>query len=99
MDRSYLGRLTTANSERVLLALTHQQHLHPARSVAQTVQAVCKAQGFPESVGERALHDLAIHGQTRAGRLSRRQIHDLAEKLESAWQTELADRLRLLEPH
>lgn len=98
MDRSYLGRLITANSERVLLALTHHQHLHPASSTGEMVQAVCKSQGFALAIGEHALKDLAIPAQTRAGRLSRQHLCDLAQKMEAAWQAALGRRTGITEP-
>lgn len=98
MDRSHLDHLTTANTERVLLALTMQQHLHPTRSVAHTVRIICEDQGYSDLVADQALHELSIDGHTRIGRLSRQQIRRLAVRVESAWQSALADRIRIHEP-
>jgi hypothetical protein len=99
MDRSYLDRLITANSERVLLALTHQQHLHPARSAAEMVQAVCKEQGFTPAIGEHALEQTAVPSQMRAGRLSRQILRDLAQSMESVWQVALSRHLQVAQAH
>lgn len=99
MDRSYLGRLTTANTERVLLALTQQQHLHPARNVAHTVQIICEDQGYSDLVADQVLRKLSIDGHTRIGRLSRQQIRSLAVSLESTWQTALADGIGMHVPN
>lgn len=93
MDRSYLDRLTTANSERVLLALTQQQHLHPARSIIDTVRTICETQGFSEFVADQALRELALDARRPIGRLSRHQVRSLAEGMESAWQVQLANRI------
>jgi hypothetical protein len=94
MDRSYIGRLITANTQRVLLALTQQQHLHPARSVSETAKTVCKTQGYSDLIGERAVSELAVSGQTRIGRLSRQQLTSLANSMESTWQVQLANDTR-----
>ncbi|GEM_PF-7019930 len=93
MDRSYLERLTTANSERVLLALTQQQHLHPARSIIGTVRTICETQGFSELVADQALRELAVDTRTSIGRLSRHQVRALADSMETAWQVQLANRI------
>lgn len=92
MNRSDVSRLTTANSERTLLALTHQQHLYPARTVAETVRQVCQAQGYAGHVAKQALQHGAVDGRLRVGRLVRTQIRDLAERIELAWQAQVLQR-------
>lgn len=94
MNRSYLDRLTTANSERVLVALTQQQHLHPTRSVAQTARFISEDQGYSDFVADQALRELSMDGHARIGRLSRQQIRSLAARLESVWQAMLGEQIR-----
>ena len=94
MDRSHIDRLIAANTQRVLLALTRQQHLHPTRSVADTARRICRTQGYSDAIGERAINELAIGGHTRVGRLSRQQLTSLANSMESTWQVHLAGQTR-----
>ncbi len=95
MDRSYIDRLITANTQRVLLALTQQQHLHPTRSVSEVARTVCKTEGYSDIIGERAVSGLAIGHHTRIGRLSRQQLRSLADNMESTWQIQLGGQTRV----
>lgn len=94
MDRSMVNRLSAGNADRVLKALTAQQHIRPSAELGEAVANVCDEEGFPLSTGMDALSGFDAAPAVRVGRLSRKQICAMAQRIESAWQADLARRLR-----
>ena len=93
MNPSYQTAIIPAGSERVLRELTSQQFLHPHRSAAASLEAVCHRQGYDLHLARRALEHSGICPETQAGRLTRDQIRCVAGHLELAWQSHLAKRV------
>ena len=91
MDRSYLRRLKTPDSDQILDDLTARQHLFPHRALSQLLAESAAEIGFCPVAAERAIAWLQLDGGAAIGRLRRTELAQLARCVYRFWRQTLAD--------
>jgi hypothetical protein len=91
MDRSYLRRLKTPDSDEILDDLTARQHLFPHRVLSQALAESAAEIGFCPAAAERAIAWLQLDGGASIGRLRRTELAQIARCVYRFWRQNLAD--------
>ena len=90
MDRSYLWRLRTPDSDEILNDLTTRQYLFPRRPVGQVLADSAAELGFCPAAAQRAVEWLRLDPNGAVGRLQRTQLAQIARCVYRFWQQSLA---------
>jgi hypothetical protein len=91
MDRSFLRRAVTADSDRILEHLSQRQHLHPHETVAAVLHDAQDALGICPLALERAVERLQLDSARLIGRLGRTELTQLARSIHRHWQQSVPD--------
>jgi len=91
MDRTYLRRLKTPDSDEILNDLTNRQHLFPRRALSQVLAESAEAIGFCPAAAARSVAWLQLDGSAAIGRLRRTELAQLARCVYRFWRQSLAD--------
>ena len=92
MNRSYLRRLRSPDSDDILAGLTVRQHLQPHRPLGQTLAESAEQVGFCPDAATRAVEWLGLDPAASVGRLRRTELTQLARCVYRFWrQAEPAD--------
>lgn len=90
MDRTYLRFLAVANADRVVEALTRQQHVHPHQTVGQAMEAVREELGICPAAPGRAIEALQLQPAQPVGRLRRTELIQLGRTVHRLWRQSVA---------
>jgi hypothetical protein len=99
MDRSFLRRAVSADSDQVLEHLSQRQHLHPHDSVASVLHKAEQELGICPLAVDRAMQWLQLDGSRLIGRLGRTELTQLARSLHRHWQQSVPESLPASQPH
>jgi hypothetical protein len=91
MDRTYLRRLKTPDSDEILNDLSNRQHLFPRRALSQVLAESAEAIGFCPAAAARSVAWLQLDGSAAIGRLRRTELAQLARCVYRFWRQSLAD--------
>jgi len=90
MNRSYLRRLTTPDSDEILNDLTTRQHLFPQQGLSRVLAESEAEIGFCPAAAERAIAWLQLDAGTAIGRLRRTELAQLARCVYRFWRQSIA---------
>ena len=90
MDRSYLRRLRSPDSDDILAELTNRQHMNPHAALADVLAEASRAVGFCPEAATRATGWLELDPGTAVGRLRRTELTQLARCIYRFWRQSLA---------
>jgi hypothetical protein len=90
MNRSYLRRLKTPDSDEILDELTTRQHLFPHHALSRVLAESAAEIGFCPAAAERAVAWLQLDGNAAIGRLRRTELAQLARCVYRFWRQSLA---------
>lgn len=76
-------------SASVLREFTDQQHLYPHQQTLRAALTVCQRLEVPAFVAEQAVTALSVGAHTSIGRLSRRQVQELARLIEATCEAQM----------
>ena len=85
MDRSYLRRLRSPDSDEILSDLTTRQHLNPRNPLAEVLADAARLVGFCPDAATRALEWLELDPAVAVGRLRRTELTQLARCIYRFW--------------
>jgi hypothetical protein len=98
MDRSFLRRLRTPNSDDILADLTTRQHLQPHRPLDAAMADSAAELGFCPDAAVRAVQWLGLDGAGSVGRLRRTELTQLARCVYRFWRQAMADEAHQSQP-
>jgi hypothetical protein len=90
MNRSYLRRLKTPDSDEILHDLTTRQHLFPREALSRVLADSASEIGFCPAAAERAVAWLQLDAGTAIGRLRRTELAQLARCVYRFWRQSIA---------
>ena len=85
MDKSYLRRLRSPDSDEILAGLTARQHLHPRRPLGEALADAASEVGFCPDAATRAVQWLGLDPAASIGRLRRTELTQLARCIYRFW--------------
>jgi len=77
--------------ERIIAALTEQQHLQPHRPLAPTLAAVADLLAICPGAVSHAARSLGLDPQRKVGRLQRSELHQVARTIHRYWRQSVAE--------
>ena len=98
MDRSYLRRLRSPDSNDILASLTQRQHLQPHRPLAEALADGANEVGFCPDAAAEAVQWLGLDPAASIGRLRRTELTQLARCIYRFWRQSTPDREHQSQP-
>jgi hypothetical protein len=77
--------------ERIVEALSEQQHLHPHQTIGEAVATVVGRLGICPEAAARALASLALDSEKLMGRLRRTELMQLGRTIHRLWRQNVAE--------
>src|SRR5689334_2565290 len=90
MDRAYQRFLAVANADRIVDALSEQQHLRPHQSIDLAVQSVVDKLEICPQAASQALQTLQLTPTQAVGRLRRTELIQLGRTIHRLWRQSVA---------
>jgi ribosomal protein S13 len=84
-DPAYLRFLTNGSAERIIEALSDQQHLQPRQTVGEALDAIVVKLGICPAAAREAVESLQIEPTRSIGRLRRTELMQLARTIHRFW--------------
>jgi hypothetical protein len=94
MDRSFLRRLRSPDSDDILAELTTRQHLAPHAALAGVLADAARAVGFCPDAAARATEWLGLDAAAAVGRLRRTELTQLARCIHRFWRQSVSGSAR-----
>jgi hypothetical protein len=90
MDRAYLRFLAVGNADRIVDALSVQQHVRPHQTVGQALAEVREELGICPLAPDAAIQALQIDPKEAIGRLRRTELIQLGRTIHRLWRQSVA---------
>ena len=90
MDRAYLRFLAVGNADRIVDALSAQQHVRPHQTVGQALAEVREELGICPLAPDGAIQALQVDPKEAIGRLRRTELIQLGRTIHRLWRQSVA---------
>ncbi|HEY7115036.1 MAG TPA: hypothetical protein VH475_00530 [Tepidisphaeraceae bacterium] len=98
MDRTYLRFLAVGNADRIVEALSDQQHVQPHQSVGEAVALAGERLGVCPQAARAAIESLRVDPSQSIGRLRRTELIQLAHTIHRFWRQSVVDNSNQSQP-
>ena len=90
MDRAYLRFLAVGNADRIVDALSVQQHVRPHQTIRQALEEVREELGICPQAVDGAVQVLQMKQEETIGRLRRTELIQLGRTIHRLWRQSVA---------